>query len=260
MSIGFEVQDHVARVTIARPDVLNAIDAESHAALEDVWRQIEADTSVRVVVLTGAGDRAFCVGSDMSAGASETQSGLEYWSRRHAEGFGGLALRRTLDVPVIARVNGYALGGGLELMLGCDLVVAVEHAQLGMPEPRVGRVPLDGGMVLLPRRLPRTLANELLLTGRRISAEEARSWGLVNVVAPADGFDAAVSAMVEGVLACAPLALRAIKQFMRETADLGIADAHALRTPTLVDALDSEDADEGVRAFQEKRAPDWLGR
>lgn len=258
MTIALQVTDQVAWVTIDRPEVLNAVDAAMHVELEDTWRRIEADASVRAVVITGAGDRAFCVGSDLRGG--EHESGLAYLEQRPAGGFGGLTLRRTLEVPVLARVNGYAVGGGFELLLGCDLVVAADHAQFGLPEPRVGRVPLDGGMVALPRRLPPALANELLLTGKRITARQAQAWGLVNLVVPADELDAAVEGLLEEVLACAPLAVRAIKQFVRATAHLSVDEAHATRTPGLVATLDSEDGAEGVLAFQEKRAPRWQGR
>ena len=171
MSIRLDVADHVARVSIDRPQVLNALDAEAEAALEDIWRRLEADRDVRAVVLTGAGERGFCVGSDMK---NVGRSGLEYWADTRGNGFGGIALRTTLDVPVIARVNGHALGGGFEMVLGCDIVIAAQEATFGLPEPRVGRLPLDGGMVLLARQIPFRPAMGMLLTGRRISAAPPR--------------------------------------------------------------------------------------
>src|SRR4051794_7554547 len=164
MTIRLAVADHVARVTIDRPEVLNALDAAATAELEAIWQRLEIDPAVRVVVLTGAGERAFCTGADMRAGGDRT--GLEYWAHAHPTGFGGLSLRTTLDVPVIARVNGHALGGGLEMMLGCDIVVAAPHATFGLPESRVGRLPLDGGMVLLQRQVGFRAAMAMLLTGR----------------------------------------------------------------------------------------------
>lgn len=135
--VRLEIEGHVARVTIDRPKVLNAVDAKTLRRLNEIWEHIESDTDVRVVVLTGGGDRAFCTGADMSAEAVG-RTGLEYWADLDPNGFGGLSLRATLDVPVIARVNGYALGGGMEMVLGCDIVVAAEHARFGLPEPRVG--------------------------------------------------------------------------------------------------------------------------
>ena len=129
MSVQFEVADGVARVTINRPDRMNAVDQETEAALIETWERIERDRSVRVVVLTGTGERAFSAGADVKAGSGS--SGLEYWAAPRPGGFGGIALRDTLDVPVIARVNGYALGGGFEMVLGCDIVVAADHASFG---------------------------------------------------------------------------------------------------------------------------------
>ena len=257
MTIDYRVADHVARVTIDRPDVMNALDAVASNALEAVWRRIEADRDVRAVVLTGAGDRAFCAGADMKGGG---HSGLGYWAQSQAGGFGGLALRTTLDVPVIARVNGHALGGGLEMMLGADLAIAADHATFGLPEPRVGRLPLDGGMVLLQRQIGFRPAMAMMLTGRRIPAAEARALGLVNEVVPAAGLDAAVERWLADILACAPLSLRAIKQTVRRTAQLSAAEAQALRLPAVIECLGSADGDEGVRAFREKRAPVWTGR
>jgi crotonobetainyl-CoA hydratase len=258
VNVIYDVRDHVARVTIDRPQVMNAIDRDTEAELERIWTAIEGDRSVRVVVLTGAGDRAFSAGADMKN--SGNQTGLEYWAAPRAAGFGGIALRETLDAPVIARVNGVALGGGFEMVLGCDLVVACEEASFGLPEPRVGRLPLDGGMTLLARQIPFRAAMGILLTGRRVSAREALSLGLINDVASRADLDAAVDRWVEQVLACAPLSIRAIKAITRRTAHLTAREAQSQKLPALVEALASEDSQEGVRAFREKRAPVWSGR
>jgi crotonobetainyl-CoA hydratase len=258
VTIRFAVQDHVAWVTIDRPEVLNALDQASTDELETVWIRIEGDRSVRAVVLTGAGGRAFCAGADMSAAGDRT--GVEYWAHAHPTGFGGLSLRTTLNVPVIARVNGHALGGGLEMVLGCDIVVAAEHATFGLTEPRVGRLPLDGGMVLLSRQIGYRAALGMLLTGRRIGAAEALANGLINEAVPGAELDRAVDRWLTEILACAPLSLRAIKQTVRETAHLPPQQARALRLPELIACLASDDGEEGVRAFREKRKPDWSGR
>jgi crotonobetainyl-CoA hydratase len=258
MPILYEKRDHVARVTIDRTDVLNAIDVAAERELQAIWAQIEADRDVRVVVLTGAGERAFSTGADMKGGSGA--SGLDYWAQARPGGFGGIALRETLNVPVIARVNGHAVGGGFEMMLGCDIVVAVEQATFGLPEARVGRLPLDGGMTLLQRQVPFRHAMGLLLTGRRIKAAEALAMGLINEVTPRENLDAAVQRWVDDVLACAPLSVRAIKQVARGTGHLRAQEAQAMRLPALVEALESSDSEEGVRAFIEKRKPVWQGK
>ncbi|MFM0073929.1 enoyl-CoA hydratase-related protein [Paraburkholderia sediminicola] len=256
MSVRLVIDRHVATVTLARPEALNAVDLATEAELQRVWSELERNRDVRVVVLTGEGERAFCVGADLK---NPSVSGLEYWAAPRPGGFGGIALRETLNVPVIARVNGYALGGGFEMVLGCDLVVACDEASFGLPEALVGRMPLDGGMTLLQRQIPYRQAMAMLMTGRRVSAREGLEMGLVNEVVPRAELDAAVERWVQALLACAPLSLQAIKQVVKRTSTLSPADAQALRLPALVAALESEDANEGVRAFQEKRKPVWSG-
>jgi enoyl-CoA hydratase/carnithine racemase len=258
MTVGFSVDNRMARVTLDRPERMNAVDAETERELEAIWQQIEARDDISCVVLTGAGEKAFSTGADLKGSGNKT--GLEYWAESRPGGFGGIAFRKTLDVPVIARVNGYALGGGFEMVLGCDIVIAAETAKFGLPEARVGRMPLDGGMVLLQRKIPHNRAMAVLLTGRQFTASEMQDFGIVNETVPYAELDAAVDRWVKEIVACAPLSLRAIKQTVNRTGHLSPAEAQGLRTPALIRALQSEDAQEGVLAFREKRAPVWQGR
>ncbi|MCY4454489.1 MAG: enoyl-CoA hydratase-related protein [Immundisolibacterales bacterium] len=253
--VRFDCAGGVARVTLDRPERLNAVDSATEAALGAIWDAIERDPGIRCVVLTGNG-RAFCAGADLK---EDGPGGLAYWARSGRHGFGGIALAGRVSVPIVGRINGIALGGGFEMALGCDILVAAESASFGLPEPRVGRLPLDAA-VTLPRRLPRALAMGILLTGRRIGAGEALAAGLVNEVVPDAELDRAVDAWVADILACAPLSLRAIKRSVAETGHLPERAARTACLPSLVAALESDDADEGVAAFREKRAPVWKGR
>ena len=257
MTVTLTIANHVATVTLDRPQAMNAVDLATEAELQRIWSTIEGDRDVRVVVLTGAGERAFCVGADLK---NPSVTGLEYWAASRVGGFGGIALRETLNVPVIARVNGFALGGGMEMVLGCDIVVACEEASFGLPEALVGRMPLDGGMTLLQRQVPFRKAMAMMLTGKRVSAKEALDMGLINEVVPRADLDNAVQRWVTDLLACAPLSLQAIKQVVRLTGTLSPTQAHATRLPAVVTALQSDDANEGVLAFQQKRKPQWSGR
>ncbi len=250
MSVGFEIKENVAWVTIDRPERMNALDSAAHERLAEIWLEISANDNIRCTVLTGIGEKAFCAGADLKENID--RSGLEYWASFDAIGFGGTK-------PIIARVNGLALGGGLELVLGCDIVIAVDTARFGLPEAKVGRLPLDGGMNLLPRLIPRNIAIGMMMTGRMSSATEMARYGLVNSVVPSDELDAETDQWVADIISCAPLSLKAIKATVRNTAHLSVSEAYASKTPELVAALESKDADEGVNAFREKRRPDWKG-
>ncbi len=257
MSVIFDVTDHVARVTIDRPERMNAIDTATHQRLGEIWDEVESNPDIRCAVLTGAGDRAFSAGADLKDDTG--MSGVAYWKGLRDDGYRGISLRQ-MSTPVVARVNGLALGGGLEMVLGCDIVIAAETARFALPEAKVGRVPLDGGMVMLPRLIPRNIAMGMMMTGRMVPAPEMERYGLLNAVAPFAELDAEVDRWVADILAAAPLSLRAIKAVGRQTAALPLHEAYETGAPELVAALSSEDADEGVAAFREKRAPVWQGR
>jgi crotonobetainyl-CoA hydratase len=258
MSVLFSVEDCVAHVTIDRADRMNAVDAVTEAELDRIWSDIETRDDVRCVVLTGAGDRAFSAGADLKSDTGKT--GLEYWASLNPNGFGGISLRTSLSVPVIARVNGLALGGGMEMVLGADIVIAVDTARFGLPEAKVGRLPLDGGMVALQRLIPRNIASGLMMTGRMLSAADALSYGLANAVVSPGKLDEEVDAWVSDILSCAPLSVAAIKQTIRQTDHLTAQEARLIQTPALIAALVSEDSEEGVMAFREKRVPVWRGK
>jgi crotonobetainyl-CoA hydratase len=257
MSVIFDLTDNVARVTIDRPERMNAIDMATHHRLAEIWDEVEANPDIRCVVLTGSGERAFSAGADMK---DETGlSGVEYWKGLSGAGYRGISLRQ-MSTPVIARVNGLALGGGLEMVLGCDIVIAADTARFALPEAKVGRVPLDGGMLMLPRLIPRNIAVGMMMTGRMVPALEMERYGLLNAVVPMADLDAEVDRWVADVLASAPLSVQAIKAVARQTADLPLHAAYEQGAPELVAALGSDDANEGVSAFREKRAPVWQGK
>ena len=244
----------VVTVTIDRPERRNALHPAAHAELAAVFDAYAADREARVLVLTGSGERAFCVGSDLKERA---RSGVD---EMPATGFGGLTERFDLDQPVLAAVNGDAIGGGLELVLACDLAIAARHARFGLPEPRVG-LAAHGGLHRLARQVPLKQAMEVALTGRLFSADEALSYGLLNAVVDGAELAAEVARWTEALLAAAPLALRATKQMMLRGLARGSVEAAFGGTyPAYEAMLASEDAREGMQAFIDKRPPVWRGR
>jgi crotonobetainyl-CoA hydratase len=243
-------------ITIDRPAALNALDPATHRALAAAFDGYAADPRLRVAIVTGAGERAFCVGSDLKARA---EAGAD---DHPPTGFAGLTHRFDLDKPVIAAVNGLALGGGVEIVAACDLAIAADHAEFALPEPRLGLAAIGGGgLQRLARTLPLKLAMELALTARRFGAEEAKRIGLINAVVPRVALRAEARRWAETVLEGAPLAVEASKQVM--LASLGAPSLEAAlrqRYSAIERMLASEDAKEGSRAFIEKRKPRWQGR
>ena len=260
-----ELRDHVLVVTLNRPEARNAVNAELTQGLGDALERAEHETEIRVVVLTGAGDKSFCAGADLKAisrGEALSPPGTEQW------GFAGF-VNHPISKPVIAAVNATALGGGTELVLASDLAVAAESAKFGLPEVRRGLIAAAGGLIRLPEQLPRKVAMHLILTGEPIDAETALRWGLVNEVVP-DGqvLDAAMD-LAEVVAANAPLAVQASKRvalgrYARDgerPRDLPYErDAWRANDEEIIALMSSEDAIEGPTAFAEKREPVWKAK
>ena len=246
----------ILTITINRPEVLNSLHEAAHIELSHVFDMYAADPALRVAIITGVGDRAFCVGTDLKSLAKTGP--YEYPSG----GFGGITTRFDLWKPVIAAVNGLCLGGGAEIVAACDLAVASEHAEIGLPEPRVGLAALGGGALQrVAREMPMKDAMWLVLTGKRISAEKARQISFINEVVPRGTALEGAKALARDLLACAPLALEASKQVMLlSRAEPDLMAAMRKSYPAAERMLTSEDAKEGPRAFAEKRPPKWLGR
>ena len=251
-----ERDNGVLWITINRPSAMNALDPATHRAMSDALDAYAADPALRVAIITGAGERAFCVGSDLKARAARNADD------HPPTGFGGISHRFDLMKPVIAAINGLAIGGGVEIVAACDLAIAADHAEFALPEPRVGLAALGGGgLQRLARTMPLKHAMDLVLTGRRIKADEARALGLINEVVPAAELRARARAMAEMIIAGAPLAIEASKQVMLQSLALpDLATALTITYPAAARMLASEDAKEGQRAFVEKRKPQWQGR
>ena len=247
----------VLEITIDRPKA-NAVDSATSREMGDAFAAFRDDPELVVAIITGAGERFFSAGWDMKAAvAGDSQD----WG---PGGFAGLTEMFDLDKPVIAAVNGYAAGGGFELALACDLIVASTTATFFVPEVHLGFVADAGGVFRLPKRLPRALAMELLLTGRRMPAEEAARWGLVNRVVELGQVMIAARALAQEIASAAPLAVRATKAIVNATAELSEQDGYDAirsgRVSAYQRALESEDAQEGPRAFSQGRDPIWRGR
>ncbi|MFJ4790087.1 enoyl-CoA-hydratase DpgD [Streptomyces sp. NPDC088794] len=260
--VRYEKKDGVARVTLDRPEVLNAMDLRTHEELAAVWDDVEADDEVRAVVLTGAGDRAFSVGQDLRERARLTAAGTAptTFGSRGLPGWPRLTERFSLSKPVLARVRGYALGGGFELVLACDLVVAATDAVFALPEARLGLVPGAGGAFRLARQLPLKTAMGHLLTGRRMDAATALRLGLVNEVVEPGELDERVTAWTDDLVRSAPLSVRAIKESVMRSLDRPLEEAFATRYAWEERRMHSADAQEGPRAFAEGRDPVWSGQ
>ncbi len=250
-----ERQGHIEILTINRPEARNAINGAVSKALSAAFDELTEDADAWVVILTGSGDKAFSAGMDLKAFAAGEAGDIIGASG----GFAGIA-QRDFPKPLIAAVNGSALAGGCEIMLSCDLVVAVEEAKFGIPEVKRGLFAAGGGLIRLPKRLPQAIALELALTGDPIDAQRALALGLVNRVVPAGQLLDEAVALATTIAENAPLAVRASKRIMKQAAEVSEAEAWELNNAEVGPVFGSADAMEGPVAFAEKRKPNWTGK
>lgn len=249
----------VLEIVLDRPKA-NAIDASTSFKMGEVFLQFRDDPTLRVAIITGAGERFFSAGWDLKSAAEGEAPDADFGPG----GFAGLTEIFNLDKPVIAAVNGYAFGGGFELALAADMIVCSENASFALPEVKLGIVPDSGGILRLPKILPPAIVNELVMTGRRMGAEEALRWGIVNRVVGAEKLMECSRELAAELVSGAPLAIAALKEIARETRELSVEKGYQLMRSGVLKhypaVLHSEDALEGPQAFAEKREPQWQGR
>ncbi|MCW0001756.1 enoyl-CoA hydratase-related protein [Pararhizobium sp. YC-54] len=257
--VKIERNGRVLEITLDRPKA-NAINAATSKAMGEAFRQLQEDDDLSVGVITGGGERFFSAGWDLKAAADGEAPDAD----QGVGGFAGITEYWDLKKPVIAAVNGMALGGGFELALAADMIVAAEHAEFALTEAAIGLIADAGGVIRLPRRLPRAIAMEMMMTGRRVTATELANWGLINQVVSGDKLMTAARELAGRIAACAPLSLQAIKEIDRATEGNSEREAYRLMRetdlPVYRRVYASEDAAEGMASLSEKRSPNWKGR
>jgi enoyl-CoA hydratase/carnithine racemase len=262
-AIVYDVRNHIGYVTLNRPQVLNAVNQQMRREIIDVCERMRRDPEVRVCIFTGAGERAFSTGFDLKEGAAQTDD-QSLFAQRHARRQPGIHFHHqaisSMDKPTIAAIRGYAVGGGLEVALACDLRIAAEDARLGMMEVRRGRLGGSGGTQRLPRLMGTANALELCLTGEPVNAAEAFRLGLVNRVVPVDRLMPVAEEIAAKICLGAPLSVIAIKEAITKGVELPIEQGLQLESELGLALATTEDQKEGARAFAEKRPPVWKGR
>ena len=258
--IQVEKDNHVTTVTISRPERMNAVHPYTAIEMHNAFNEFEADDDQWVAIITGKGEKAFSAGNDLKFQAEHGGEKVRELRRQAPSGFGGLHKRTRCMKPLIAAVNGFALGGGFELALSCDLIIAASHASFGLPEPRVGLLAGAGGVHRLPRQIPYHIAMGVILAGKRLSAEEGHRYGLVNEVVESDKLMNTARDWANEILKGAPLSVQGSKE--ASVLGLGMSLDHALDSlfPIQARLPETEDYVEGPRAFSEKRPPNWQGK
>jgi enoyl-CoA hydratase/carnithine racemase len=257
----FEERNHVAWITLNRPEVLNAMHPPMASELRSAWQRVRDDDDIWMAVLTGSGERAFSAGSDLKWRAEQGEDARAH-NRNEVSDSEALGFQRGRDCwkPLVTAVNGYAVGGGLELVLGCDIVLAADNAQFGLPEVRRGLMADGAGIHRLVRRVPYSVAMSMVLTGQFIDAAEAHRVGLVNEITAVGQLRAATERWVEQMMECAPLSLRASKEAALRGLELPLWEAVGQTYPSADMLYASEDFIAGPKAFAEKKKPEWKGK
>ena len=252
MKVIYEVRDKIARITLNRPEVMNAMDAEVYAELSKAWEDVRDNPDVWIAVITGAGDRAFTAGADLKSLIPQRRERADFWLTQK-----NMILNRGLEVwkPVIAAVNGYCLAGGMTLLFATDIRIAAEHAVFEISEVKRAILPGNGGTQRALRQLPYAIAMEMLLLGRRLTAAEALGFGLVNAVVPLKDLMSTVDTYAQRLIENGPLALRAVKELAIRSQSVPLEHGLRLEESFQEFLRSTEDAKEGPRAFAEKRKP-----